>query len=210
MYPIHSTTASNPNSPSALKFFQDLDKYSHYFTRLRHPLQGTTEQHLRQTFFPNFDVRELDNDFELHGELPGVKKEDIKIEFSGPKTLEISGFVESSYTYPPRASDQSDIPVAQNKEGPREPAQAESKPQEEDKADGPGEVTKAASGEVGQPGNVKYWASERSLGEFQRLFTFPCHVQQENTTATLDSGVLTVHIPKLPSSKSAKRVIQIS
>lgn len=209
MDPIHQPVTSNLTFPSALRFFQDLDKYSHYLARFRHPVQGTGEQHLRQTFFPNFDVRELDNGFELHGELPGVRKEDVRIEFNGPKTLEISGFIESCYTYPP-SDEHKDALATHNGNGPSETTKVESKLQEEVKAEGSSDLSKNPSDKTGQSGSVKYWASERSLGEFHRSFTFPYRVQQDSTTATLNSGVLTVHIPKMPNVGSTRRVVQIS
>lgn len=83
--------------PSTLRFFQDMDKHLDTFPRFSHSIHGNRGPHLGQPFLPIFDVRELSNSFELHGELPGVKKENIKIEFKGSKSLEVSGFVESPY-----------------------------------------------------------------------------------------------------------------
>lgn len=74
-----------------------MDKHLDTFPRFSHSIHGNRGPHLGQPFLPIFDVRELSNSFELHGELPGVKKENIKIEFKGSKSLEVSGFVESPY-----------------------------------------------------------------------------------------------------------------
>lgn len=96
--------------PSTLRFFQDMDKHLESFPRFSHSIHGHRGPHLGQAFLPIFDVRELNNSFELHGELPGVKKEDIRIEFKGSKSLEVSGFVDSSQHLPSDQGDNGDTP----------------------------------------------------------------------------------------------------
>lgn len=64
--------------------------------------------------------------------------------------------------------------------------------------------------EVTQHDSIKYWVAERNIGEFYRSFTFPQRVQQDGTTATLESGVLTICIPKMPDDDSARHVIPVS
>ncbi|KAJ1331389.1 Hsp20 family protein [Microdochium nivale] len=61
--------------------------------------QGLTRRQLQQqpepsVFTPRFDVRETDAAYELFGDLPGVAKGDISIEFSDPQTLVVRGHVE--------------------------------------------------------------------------------------------------------------------
>jgi HSP20 family molecular chaperone IbpA len=61
--------------------------------------QGLTRRQLQQQpepsiFTPRFDVRETDAAYELFGDLPGVAKGDISIEFSDPQTLVVRGHVE--------------------------------------------------------------------------------------------------------------------
>lgn len=48
------------------------------------------------TFVPTFDVRETKDGYQLEGELPGVKRKDIEIEYSDPNTLNITGRTEHS------------------------------------------------------------------------------------------------------------------
>jgi HSP20 family molecular chaperone IbpA len=50
------------------------------------------------TFQPKFDVRETDKAYELHGELAGMNKEDVHVEFSDPQTMVVRGHIERSYT----------------------------------------------------------------------------------------------------------------
>lgn len=48
------------------------------------------------------------------------------------------------------------------------------------------------------------------MGEFYRSFTFPQRVQKDGTTATLDSGILIINVPKMPDDDSTRHVITIS
>lgn len=50
-----------------------------------------------RAFNPRFDVRETESAYELHGELPGVDRNNVSIEFSDPQTLVVSGRVERNY-----------------------------------------------------------------------------------------------------------------
>lgn len=110
MATINQPTTPTRTFPSTLRFFQDIDKHIESFPRFSHSIHGNRGPHLGQAFLPIFDVRELHNSFELHGELPGVKKENIKIEFKGSKSLEVSGFVENLYQLPLNQGDDGDAP----------------------------------------------------------------------------------------------------
>ncbi|KAH7034914.1 HSP20-like chaperone [Microdochium trichocladiopsis] len=77
-----ASTGSNNNSSSN----------SHNHPRKRPHL--SRPQHKEPIFTPRFDVKETESTYELFGDLPGVKKQDINIEFSDPQTLVVSGRVE--------------------------------------------------------------------------------------------------------------------
>jgi HSP20 family molecular chaperone IbpA len=49
------------------------------------------------TFQPKFDVRETKTAYELHGEMPGAKRENIHIEFTEPQVLQVRGRIERSH-----------------------------------------------------------------------------------------------------------------
>ncbi|KZF24643.1 HSP20-like chaperone [Xylona heveae TC161] len=51
-----------------------------------------------RSFQPRFDVREVKDAYELHGELPGIEQKDISIEFTDPTTLVIKGRTEREYS----------------------------------------------------------------------------------------------------------------
>lgn len=51
-----------------------------------------------------------------------------------------------------------------------------------------------------------YYKVETSFGKFQRVFTLPDNVDLENITASSDSGVLEVVIPKIEKDKNIKKI----
>jgi len=73
------------------RLLDDFDNYSR---------QGSGHRGRRSyvpTFQPKFDVRETGESYELHGELPGIAKDNVQIEFTEPQTLVVRGRVERSY-----------------------------------------------------------------------------------------------------------------
>ncbi|KAL1835983.1 hypothetical protein VTJ49DRAFT_5740 [Mycothermus thermophilus] len=58
----------------------------------------TRQPRPQPTFRPNFDVRETETAYELYGELPGLDRENVSIEFTEPQTMVISGRVERNYS----------------------------------------------------------------------------------------------------------------
>ncbi|KAJ6058061.1 uncharacterized protein N7446_007644 [Penicillium canescens] len=54
----------------------------------------------------------------------------------------------------------------------------------------------------------RFWASERAIGEFQRTFSFPTRVDQDNVKANLKNGILSVQVPKATVSTTKKITIE--
>merc|ERR1712137_1503258 len=52
---------------------------------------------------------------------------------------------------------------------------------------------------------VKYWVSERTVGSFQRSFSFPGEINQDGVKATLDNGILKIVVPK-KEKRGTKRI----
>lgn len=61
-------------------------------------LLSTGPQGRLRTYAPSFDVRETETDYQLEGELPGVEKKDIEIEFEDEHCLNIKGHTEREST----------------------------------------------------------------------------------------------------------------
>ena len=66
----------------------------------------------------------------------------------------------------------------------------------------------AAKGEKTLTISHRFWASERSVGEFQRTFSFPSRVDQDAVKATLKNGILSVLVPKATATATKKITIE--
>ncbi|KAF3762980.1 regulated by circadian rhythms/ protein binding protein [Cryphonectria parasitica EP155] len=194
------------------RLLDDFDNYSREVSA-----QGNTKAGSRRalpTFSPRFDVKETEAGYELHGELPGVDKENVSIEFSEPQTLVISGRSERTYTSgtPPAGlveSGGSDAMSGAITEGSdKDTASVSHKATVEDEAAETAkeqqgtQITKAEPQQ--QKPKEKFWVSERSVGEFSRTFSFPTPVDQEAVAANLNNGILSVVVPKAKKHESRR------
>ncbi|KAJ5626253.1 30 kDa heat shock protein [Penicillium lagena] len=62
----------------------------------------------------------------------------------------------------------------------------------------------------GKSGKLAYrfWAEERSVGEFQRTFTFPTRVDQDAVKANLKNGILSIVVPKAAAPTAKKITVE--
>ncbi|WYZ42964.1 hypothetical protein EsH8_VI_000663 [Colletotrichum jinshuiense] len=214
------------------RLLEDFDNYSRQGSQTGTSTRGSAHRNHVPTFQPKFDVREVEDAYELHGELPGMDKNDVSIEFTDPHTLHIRGRVERSYTAgtPPAgllensssATEVSDA-ITDGSERPRSAHQAtvedEKDNDNDNDNDSSAQPTPATTvAEVCRTGsnsnkkepvdNAKYWVSERSIGEFSRVFNFPGQIQQDTVSAGFKDGILSIRVPKAP--KHEARRIQIN
>jgi len=175
------------------RFIEDFDTYKTGQGRVG------SRGHL-QTFQPKFDVRETKDAYELHGELPGMDKKDVNIEFPEPQTMVIRGRIERAYT-------EGTSPAGAITGGGEELGRHSHQPTGEE------EETEKAGGQV-EPASkkltdsAKYWVSERSIGEFTRCFNFPSHINQDGVSASLKDGILNVIVPKLKKSEARRIAVE--
>lgn len=148
-----------------------------------------------RSFSPKFDVKELKDAYELHGEFPGVEQKNINIEWTDANTLTISGRHETVKEEGARPQ----IEDARNKQ-----------PTVEDETSSSTQVAKKGGQEVSKRSETepKYWVSERSVGEFHRSFSFPNRVDQEAVKASLKNGVLSIVVPKAKAPQPRKITIE--
>jgi len=200
-----------PTDPSVSSFhplfrlLDDFDDYSRTNSTSGHRQKGGQ----LKVFTPKFDVKELADSYELHGELPGIEQKDVNIEFTDENTLTIRGRTESSYTSgnPPRGfvengEEQKAIETHKDhqpavEDDPREPASPDAQTSE---------VAKQESKKSKEP-QAKFWVSERSVGEFARSFSFPIRVDQDGVKASLKNGILSIVVPKAKKVESRKITI---
>jgi HSP20 family molecular chaperone IbpA len=148
---------------------------------------------------PKFDIHESSGSYELHGEFPGVNKDEIHIEFPESQTLSIHGKAERTYSV--GTSPRKRIEDASDKPSPTT-----------DSGDGAGNRANAsaqdAARDTAKAEQPKYWLRERKVGQFSRTFTFPAPVDQDNISAHFQDGILSITVPK--AQKPQPRRIAIS
>ena len=181
-----------------------------------------------RSFVPRFDVREINSAYELHGEFPGIKQEDIEIEFVDANTLVIRGKAErqSTQTSDKGKSIEQQPTVTETVAADTASEQSSSSYQkatvEEDYVDAGAAAEGFEAPETKSPASVegtpapstparnnagpdyKYWVSERTVGQFERRFSFPGRVNQDAVKASLANGILSVIVPK--SIREEKRI----
>ncbi|EGR47737.1 uncharacterized protein TRIREDRAFT_122363 [Trichoderma reesei QM6a] len=233
---FYHPTESSSSSASFTPLFRLLDDYDNYSRQTGKSSSSSTtaaaprrqqqqQQHQQQVpqWQPKFDVREVDSAYELHGELPGVAKEAVVIEFSDPQTLLIRGRSERTYTAGTSPTESNN----NNKKSVTEEASSSSSRRNSYKAtvEDEDEASERESGyevvtttteknnknkeENKKPvDKAKYWLTERSIGEFSRSFHFPTLVDHEAVSASFNNGILSIVVPK--AKKLEARRIQIN
>ena len=164
-------------------------------------------------------MREVNSAYELHGEFPGIKQEDIEIEFVDANTLVIRGKAERQSTQTSDKGKSIEQPtvtetVAADTASETSSSSYQKATVEEDYVDAgaaaedaEAPVTKSTASVEATPApstpavnkadpDYKYWVSERSVGQFERRFSFPGRVNQEAVKASLANGILSVIVPK--------------
>ncbi|SPO04227.1 related to heat shock protein 30 [Cephalotrichum gorgonifer] len=202
-FPRTPTASADQGFTPLFRLLEDFDSY-------KGSQVGSPRSHRGHlpTFQPKFDVRETEDSYELHGELPGMNKSDVNIEFADPQTMVVRGRIERTYTSgtsPASVEGKKAESITQAGEESPKRHQATVDDEEEGftEVSAPSKETKKA----GPRDNAKYWVSERSIGEFSRSFNFPGHVDPEAVSATLRDGILSVIVPK--HKKSAGRRILV-
>ncbi|CAG8491298.1 14390_t:CDS:1 [Funneliformis caledonium] len=172
-----------------------LPELNRAFTLLDEPLLSNVARRYPSSFptlsdrltFPNIyrpsvDVSESDKNYVVEAEVPGMKKEDLSVEFLDDNTLLLKGKVEKGTAAPAegmRTVDNTGDTIAAE-------GSTDSTPT--------GEVVEAGGAALDEP---KFWTSERMRGHFQRSFQFPGKIDPENSKASYKNGILSIVIPKV-------------
>jgi len=129
---------------------------------------------------PTVDIHEDENNYMIDAELPGMRKEDVKISFQDG-VLSISG--ERSYEYEEK------------------PAAAEEKAGNGNgNGNGNGGTVEGRVSVERRTGRSCH-RMERFYGRFHRSFTFPTAVNPDTINARFENGVLKVTVPKAEQVK---------
>lgn len=187
----HSLYQSEGSFAPLFRLLEDFDNYSENKSAER-----SASIHSWQ---PKFDVTENTDAFELHGELPGICRQDVHIEFTEPQTVVIRGKTERTYTQgnpPAGLIDGNTTKGAITETG--EAAKDNDQPK-------PTELEKRTAK---QEPKLRFWLAERSIGEFSRSFNFPTPVDQGAVTANFNDGILSLRVPKAKRYESRRVEIQ--
>lgn len=201
---FYNTPEYSPNFSGLFRLIDDFDKYASQSGDVQGQRAG---RHVQPFITPKFDIHEDETAYHLNGELPGVPKENVHIEFTDDQTISVRGKVERSYQSgtPPATLEgaQKSAAITEGGENNNHHATvqdeaAEGKAKEVAKTE---EKSKAAAAAP----KSRFWVSERSVGEFSRSFNFPTRIDTENVKASMENGILSVTVPKAKKAE-AKRV----
>lgn len=169
------------DSSSFTPLFRLLDDFDNYRQGdgLSHGGEGKSGSVFWQ---PKFDIRESGDQYELHGEFPGLNKDDIHIEFPEPQTLVVRGKSERTYSDSVPSSSVARIEDVSNKAAIAEGDN--------------GREARTTENSREHSNKPQYWFRERRFGEFSRTFSFPSPVEQDGISASLKDGVLFISVPK--------------
>ncbi len=188
-------------------------------------LVPSSRQQGRQTFTPRFNVREVNEAYQLEGELPGIEQKDVEIHFLDERTLVIRGRTGSESTQTNQPKEAAQPTEAAENEAANDNVSEKSanyhKASVEDEYVDAGAESEAAEGaktpssttaevaptnetkKAAEP-SFKYWVSERSVGEFERRFSFPGRIELDAVKASLSNGILSVIVPKMLTNQSRR------
>ncbi|QSL65804.1 hypothetical protein MERGE_000082 [Pneumocystis wakefieldiae] len=145
-----------------------------------------------RTLSPRIDMLESSKEYFVEVELPGMKKEEIILEFIDEQTLVVQGHIERSSC----SRSDSDGPIV------------EEIPDEESKSKCKSKSLKVCDKNVLKKSpQTTYWQKERFSGQFSRKICFPASVDRDHVKATLEDGILKVRIPKSACSVSRRIAI---
>ncbi|KAK9421604.1 putative HSP20-like chaperone [Seiridium unicorne] len=229
--PHHYYNVPEPNFQGLFRLIDDFDRYS---TQSNGTNGQSRQSRNNVSFFnPKFDMIESETAYELHGELPGLAKEDVHIEFTDPQTLQIRGKVERTHTAgsPPAglidgkpemsgalteagdehaetSSVKSQSHHATVEDDPEEKsnvASSQSTPQDTPAST----VVEAAKSEKPRQESPKhkYYLVERNIGSFARSFNFPSRIDNDSVQASLHNGILTITVQKAKKHESRRIAI---
>lgn len=171
-----------------------------------------------RAFTPSFDILETKDAYILEGELPGLSdKRAVDIEFTDHQTLLIKGKIEKSTTSTSAAPGEAKHITAEEHHEEAGRPKTPPKPTVEDDIDEDDKKSTSTSTVVSHEGKkqeqqqkkdqIRYWVSERTIGSFQRTFSFPGLIDQDKVRAKLENGILTIIVPK--QHKVASKRIEI-
>lgn len=172
-------------------------------------------------FCPSINISEDDKAFYIHADLPGMTKDQVKMELDyEDHILTISGERKSIYKDNNGKTEKEEKDQKQKEEKKEDKEKEEDKENEEETTsnnetdesnENETKLTKQAenSKEIQKKNNCRYSVMECSYGSFSRSFTIPEDANIDNIKAKMENGVLNITINKIKEQKHKNRSIQI-
>ncbi|KTW31123.1 uncharacterized protein T551_01196 [Pneumocystis jirovecii RU7] len=140
---------------------------------------------------PKIDMSESSQYYIIEVELPGLKKENLLLEFIDETTILIEGCIKRQISdkfaqYIPAVEGALDKNVSE---------------------DDPTYVKIHVKNNLKELPQATYWYKERVLGQFSRTISFPTSVDRDNVKASLENGLLYIMVPKSAASAPKKIVV---
>jgi len=205
---------NDDSSTSFTPLFRLLSDFDNFNRGIERPLHAQMK-----TFVPKFDVKEIKDAYELHGELPGIEQKEIEIEFTDDQTLTVKGRIARSSTSgtPPAGLVEGSAAkgaITEGEHGDHKDHTHQATVEDEDatkevvtKEGGAKQQSAVEVKQTPQQPAEKFWVSERTIGEFSRSFSFPVRVDQDSVRASMKNGILSIVVPKGKKHESRKITI---
>jgi HSP20 family protein len=170
------------------EFFRDA---SRAFALLEEPMFNAARRNAFPSMqslmrYPATDIRETKEAYILEAELPGIRKEDVDIQFQD-NTLVLRGKMDRSIQQGEK------VPAA---------AATENATTTDVVNNETGESSVVAKDDSDKDLTPHWWSNERITGSFSRSFSFPASVQSDAIKAAYKDGVLSITVPKAQQTSS--------
>ncbi|KAG4089465.1 HSP20-like chaperone [Neocallimastix lanati (nom. inval.)] len=187
--------------------------YPYYYT---HPVDSLENQ-ISKTFDgdvfksvdfrPNINLSEDDKRYYIHADLPGMTKDQIKMELSDEdRILTISGERKTVIDH----SKDNENYEGDEDNGDNENNENNENEKKDDKETSNRNTNTTDHTNTSQENNKKYSKIECNYGKFERSFSIPENADMDSIKAKMENGVLEVILNKIePSTKEQTRSIQI-
>jgi len=155
-------------------------------------------------FSPKINLSEDEKNYYIHADLPGMTKDQVKMELNDDRILTISGERKCVYDSDDKKESEATDPEAKDNKMATEEEEVHKNNTEEKQDSTPKVNTKAT-----KENERTYSLVECSYGKFSRSFSIPEDVDLDAIQAKMENGVLEVIFQKMEPPKHQHRSIQI-
>jgi len=158
-------------------------------------------------FTPEINLSEDEKNYYIHADLPGLTKDQVKMELNEDRILTISGEREFIYNNSNEKEQEKEQEQEQNIS--TETTETTENNEMETEPTNEKQETDENTENKNEKETRQYRIKECSYGTFSRSFQIPEDANIENIQAKMENGVLEVIINKIETPKNQNRTIQI-